>query len=157
MEEGNITFFNKGVWKAVVITVGILVVGELFLASQYQRLEKKRVSVIEQKLEAQQQELEKQEAENVLKEFLNVRVKGDETRAVRYLTEGAMQQKEQGIFQLTGDFKDYEIRNVEKIEEHSFRFQVAIFGEAQMLQQLEVIRLTKILEEYYIDSIELAG
>src|SRR3989304_5173330 len=70
MEESKNRFFDKGAWKAIVFAVVLLVVGELFLVWQYQRIEKGRLPKLEQKLQEQQQQIEQQTAENVLKEFL---------------------------------------------------------------------------------------
>ena len=157
MKEENIRFFNKGAWKAVLIALVILIAGEAALAWQYHRLEKKRLPQIEQKLAQQQQELEKQNAQNILESFLKARIGREEVRATRYLTEVAMQQRETGKFQLVGDFTDYEIRDTQRADENSFRFQVALLGEGDILQELEIIHVRKILEDYYIDSVELAG
>src|SRR3989304_1482573 len=110
MEESKNRFFDKGVWKAIVFAVVLLVVGELFLVWQYQRIEKGRLPKLEQKLQEQQQQIEQQTAENVLKEFLAARVAGDETRATRYITEEAALQRQRGLFEFSG-VQDYSIQS----------------------------------------------
>lgn len=156
-EQENVRFFNKGAWKAVLGALIILVAGEMILAWQYHRLEKKRLPQIEQKLAEQELELEKQNAQNILEEFFKARIAKEEARAIRYLAEGAMLQRETGGFELTGDFQDFEIQSAERTGEDAFVFQVALVDQAEILRQLEVVRVRKILEDYYIDFIELAG
>ena len=77
--------------------------------------------------------------------------------ATRYLTERAVVQKEQGDFHLLDDFKSYEIKKEEKVADALYRFQVALAMKGQIAGQLEIITLKKILENYYVDSVELAG
>ncbi|MEK7510247.1 MAG: hypothetical protein AAB567_01665 [Patescibacteria group bacterium] len=148
---------DKDAFKSLLIALLILVAGEVVLAWQYHRIEGKRLPQIEQKLEQQRQEFERQTAENILKEFLNARIAKDETKAARYLTEQAMAQKETGVFKLIDNFTDYEITETSTVEPNGFRFQLTLFGEGGKLQQIELVTVQKILDQYYIDSIELAG
>ena len=150
MDDANAKFFNSGVWKALAITIGILVVGELLLAWQYHQLENRRIA----KLEVQ---LEEKSAQDVLEAFLDSRISHNEIKTTRYLTENSNEQKESGEFPFFGEFEDYKIRSKEKTGEGEFRFQVEILQKDTMPSQLEVITLLKILGDYYIDSIELAG
>jgi len=158
MSEENYTrIFHKGVWKAIIFAVVLLVIGELFLAWQYNRLEKGRLPEIEQKLEEQSIAIEERAAQGILKEFLNARIAGEETKAMRLFTEVAMQQKVEGEFDLSGAFVDYKIRNVDRLDANSFRFRVDVVGEDDMIQQIELIRVKEIGGIYYIDSVQLAG
>lgn len=150
MDDANAKFFNRGVWKALAITIGILVAGELLLAWQYHKLENKRIV----KLEVQ---LEEKAAQDVLEAFLDARISHNEIKTTRYLTENSNEQKEKGDFPFFGAFEDYKIRSKEQTGEGEFRFQVEILQKDTVVPQLEIITLVKILGDYYIDSLELAG
>ncbi len=141
-------------WKALLFAVALLVVGELLLAWQYQRLEKGRLFQIEQKLEEQERTFEERAAQEVLEKFLETRVAGDEQRAPRYITEEAAFQGQQGLFEFFG-VQDYNIQSKEKLGEGIFRFQVEIARDR--LKQIELIEMKKISEEYYVNSVQLAG
>lgn len=140
--------------RAILIAIILLVAGELLLAWQYNRLESGRLAEIEEKVEQQQQSIEVQAAREALRDFLDARVAEDETRIGRYVTEQAMQQRNQGEFELFG-VQGYEIIESDKLEDTSFRFQVKISRDR--LNQVEFIELKKLLEQYYINSVELAG
>jgi len=154
MDDTGNRLFNKGAWKAVLLAVVLLVIGELFLAWQYQRLEKGRLSELEQKIEEQQQTIEMQAARDTLREFLDARIAKDESKIARYVTEEAMQQRVEGAFEPFG-VQDYEIAKSEELEDTIFRFQVRVSRDR--LEQIEIIRVKKLLEDYYIDSVQLAG
>ena len=76
MDEANTKFFNRGVWKALTVTIGILVVGELLLAWQYHKLENRRIV----KLEVQ---LEEKAAQDTLEAFLEARISQNEIKTTR--------------------------------------------------------------------------
>ena len=157
MEQENNGFFKKSAWKAILFSIAALILGEAILGWQYNRLEQQRIPQLEEKIERQNQELQEQKAEDVLRLFLAVRIDGDEDRAMRYVTEQTAEQLAQGTFALVGDFKDYEIQSKKPIGENEFRFLVALFSQNGQLSQLELIQVKKILDEYYIDSVRLAG
>ena len=140
--------------RAIVFAVALLVLGEMLLAWQYQRLEKGRLADLEQKVQEHQQTMEERDAQGVLEKFLEARVMGDEQRAFRYVTEEAMQQLQQGLFEFSGA-QDYKILRKEKLTEGVFRFQVEITRDG--VKQIELIELRKISDEYYVNSIQLAG
>ena len=105
-------------------------------------------------MEEQVQVGEERAAQQTLQTFLEARVAGDESRAARYVTEEAMLQLQQGSFEFSG-VEDYTINKKEKLGEGVFRFQVEITRDR--LLQLEFIEVKKIAEEYYVNSVELAG
>ena len=140
--------------RAILFAVVLLVMGELFLAWQYQRLEKGRLAELEQKLEEHQNTLEERAAQDVLEKFLEARMTTDEQRASRYVTEEAMFQHQQGLFEFSG-VQDYKISKKEKLQEGMFRFQVEITRDGA--KQIEIIELLKVSDEYYVDSVQLAG
>jgi len=140
--------------RAIFIAVTLLVAGELLLAWQYNRLESGRIAEIEEKIEEQQQTIEIQAARETLRDFLDARVAGDEARIGQYVTEQSMQQSSEGEFELF-EVRSYEIVQSDKLTDTSFRFQVKISRDR--FQQIEFIDVTKILEQYYVNSVELAG
>ena len=145
---------QKSPWRAVLLAIGLLVIGELLLAWQYRNLEEGRLSDIEQKLEEQEKTIEQRAAVDALEEFLEARVTQDERKIVRYVTEGVMLQRTRGNFELYG-VQDYEIKRRDQVAEGIFRFQVSVSRER--VQQIEFIEVKKILDQYYINSVELAG
>lgn len=140
--------------RAILFAVALLVVGEMLLAWQYQRLEKGRLADLEQKVQEQQKTMEERDAQGVLEKFLDARTAGDEQRAARYVTEEAMLQRQQGLFEFFG-VQDYKVMKKEKLEEGTFRFQVEIARDHS--KQIELIELQKISGEYYVKSVQLAG
>lgn len=157
MKQEKDKIFKKGALKAILFSVALLLLGEALLGWQYNRLEQKRIPELEQKIATQNQEIQKQKAEDVLNGFLNARINNKENRVLRYLTERAMFDREQGDFELFGSLKDYEIQNKESIGENEFRFMIQVFSNTDQLLQLELIGVKEILGEYYIDSLQLAG
>lgn len=147
-------FLKDSPLRAILFAMALLVMGELLLAWQYQRLEKGRLAEIEQKLEEQERTMEERAAQEVLEKFLEARMTGDEQGASRYVTEEAALQREQGLFEFFG-VQDYKIQNKEKLGEGVFQFQVEITRDR--LKQLELIELRKIADEYYVNSVQLAG
>ena len=120
---------------SVALVAAIL--GIAVLGWQYNRLEKKQLPALEEKIE-------RNSAQEVLRRFL-------ETRADIFLTERAMEQKIKGEFTLEDSVKYYEILKVDKLADGNYKFNVKIGN------FIEIIILTKILGSYYIDFIETAG
>lgn len=141
-------------WRVILLAVLLLIAGELILVWQYRRLEEGRVSELEKRLEEQAQTIEERAAQETLRTFLEARVAGDENKASRYVTEQTMLQRQQGLFEFLG-IQDYAIQSKEKFGEGIFRFQVEITRDR--LKQLELIELQKISDEYYVNSVQLAG
>ena len=147
-------FLKNSPLRAIFFAVALLVVGEMLLAWQYQRLEKGRLAELEQKVQEQQQTMEERVAQEVLEKFLEARMIGDEQKAARYVTEEAMLQLRQGLFEFYG-VQNYKINKKEKLVEGIFRFQVEIARDHS--KQIELIELLKISGEYYVNSVQLAG
>jgi len=154
MEEPR--FFNKSAWKGVAIAIVAVVIGQLVLAWQYYRLEEKRLPLIERQLAEQKQEIERQSAKQIIISFLNALEKGNSKIALRFLTENAVVQEEQGVFSLQERILDYKIIKLDQVSASEFRAQIEVKDEA-LLPQVRLLRVIKVLDTYYIDSLEIAG
>ena len=128
---------KKGVLKAMSVALVAAILGIAVLGWQYNRLEKKQLPALEEKIE-------RNSAQEVLRRFL-------EKRADIFLTERAMEQKSKGEFILEDNVKYYEILKTDKLADDNYQFSVKV-GDFT-----EIIILTKILGSYYVDSIETAG
>lgn len=149
-------FLNKEAWKVVAIAIIAVVIGQLFLSWQYYRLEEKRLPLIERQLAEQREEIERQSAKTTVVSFLNALEQGNSKFALRFLTENAVVQEEEGIFSLTERIFGHRIIQLDKVNAGEFRAQVEIENEA-LLPQIQLMRVLKILDTYYIDSLEIAG
>jgi len=154
MEEPR--FLNKEAWKGVAIAIVAVVIGQLVLAWQYYRLEEKRLPLIEQQLAEQKEEIERQSAKKTITSFLNALEEGNSKLALRFLTENAVVQEEEGDFSLTERIFGHRIIQLDQVGASEFRAQVEIEDEA-LLPQVRLLRVLKILDTYYIDSVEIAG
>ncbi|MDP4007032.1 MAG: hypothetical protein Q8P55_00340 [bacterium] len=154
MEEPR--FFNKEAWKGIAIAILAVVAGQLVLAWQYYRLEENRLPLIEQQLAEQRQEIERQAAKKSLVSFLDALEQGNANLAIRFLTENAFLQEEQGTFSLKEPISSYKIVELQQVGASEFRAQVDIEKQAPP-SQLHLLRVLKVLDTYYIDSFEMAG
>ena len=132
------------VWLIIIIALLVVFLTAKILSWQYDHLEKKEFSILEEKIE----ELS---ALGVLKDFLEARIQGNGDQAITYLTEDAMEQKNKDQFNLTDDFKNYLILETKKLEKDKYQFSVKIYKKIDYI--LEKIIVTKVLEKYYIDSV----
>src|SRR3989338_3323340 len=96
-------FDKKGVIRAMGLALAAAILGIVILGWQYNRLEKKQLPALEEKIE-------QNSAQDVLRRFL-------ETRADILLTERAMEQKVRGEFVLEEGVKYYEILKVDKLSD----------------------------------------
>ncbi|MBU1014910.1 hypothetical protein KKI17_00505 [Patescibacteria group bacterium] len=149
-------FFNWDALKALAIATIVLVVGLFVLVWQYNRLAEERLSKLETQIQEQQEAIEEQKAENVLTSFLVFRVAGDEGPLRSFLTERAAQQLAEGKILAEG-VAGYEILGKQDVGEDTFRFQVNLKLEGPPFTQVEIIFVEKLLDHYYVDSVELAG
>lgn len=147
------TLFNKEAWKAIVLAILIVVLFGGILSWQYRKVTENS----EEKISSLEDVMEQSFAQNVLDKFMEARISKNEAQANIYLTEGAMEQKLQDKFVLINNFKSYQINKSEKLGENQYRFIVKLYGEEKMGETVEIIALIKILDKYYIDSIEIAG
>ena len=141
---------KKGIVKVLVfaLILAFLVIG--VLGWQYRRIEKEQVPALEERLD-------QKSAEVVLEKFMHARIQQNEKTAVTYLTEAAVEQKNKNEFSLLGDYKTYEILNQDKLPDGRSRFGVKIYNEDKTNDWVEVIILTKVSDQYYIDSVEMGG
>lgn len=142
MQDPN-SLDKKGILKVMTFAILIALLGIGILGWQYHQLEKKRIPKLEEKIE-------QVAAEDILERFMA-------TRAESLLTERAMEQKKQAKFVSVNDFESYEILKTEKLEEDKYRFIVKLYREEGIGEIVEVIILIKILDRYYIDSVQIAG
>ncbi len=142
MQDPN-SLDKKGILKVMTFAILIALLGIGILGWQYHQLEKKRIPKLEEKIE-------QVAAEDILERFMA-------TRAESLLTERAMEQKKQAKFVSVNDFESYEILKTEKLEEDKYRFIVKLYREEGIGEIVEVIILIKILDKYYIDSVQIAG
>ena len=149
MQDPN-SLDKKGILKVMTFAILIALLGIGILGWQYRQLEKKRLPELEKKIEEQEEKIEQTAAEDILERFMA-------TRAESLLTERAMEQKKQAKFVSVDDFKSYEILKTEKLEEDKYRFIVKLYREEGIGEIVEVIILIKILDRYYIDSVQIAG
>jgi len=141
---------KKGIIKALVFALLLACLGIGILGWQYRKIETEKVPALEQKLE-------QKTAESVLDKFMHARIGKNEQTALNYLTEVAMEQKNSNEFSLLGDFQTYEILNQDKLPDGRYRFAVKIYDGDKLNDWVEVIILTKILDQYYVDSVEMGG
>lgn len=148
---------KKGILKVMTFAILIALLGIGILGWQYRQIEKKRIPELEKKVGEQKEEMEQKEAEDILDKFISARIGKNENQAALYLTEGGMEQKKQAKFVSVNDFESYEILKTEKLEEDKYRFIVKLYREEGIGEIVEVIILIKILDRYYIDSVQIAG
>ncbi|MCP6726828.1 MAG: hypothetical protein KJI69_02190 [Patescibacteria group bacterium] len=135
---------------ALLLAIILVVAGELVLAWQYQRLETERLPRIEQ-------ELAQRNAKDILIVFLQARLAENEDRARAFLTEVSVLELETNQFELSLPFDSFEIQSTTSSDTGSFLFQTAFFDARGIMVSLELIEIVEILEEYYVNSIQIAG
>lgn len=150
-------FFSKDAWRGVFIAIIAVVAGQLILAWQYYRLEEQRLPLLEQQLQEQKEELERQGARKTLTSFLDALQEGNAKLASRFLTENAILQEEQGVFSLTESVEDYRVEELELAGINEFRAEVRIQEATALPFQVRLLRVLKVLDAYYIDSFAPAG
>lgn len=104
------------------------------------------------------EKVERVAAQSIVYKFMTARIERDTKRAFQYLTErsiAALDQGEQSRVVLVNNFERYEIVDIKEFGDGSFQFMVKVFeGEIFFIEEMRVI---KVLDSYFIDSIELAG
>ena len=111
----------------------------------------------QEKIETIEQTMEKISAKEMLNKFMAARLVRQEDQAKIYFTENAMEQYIQNKFVLINDFKSFEILNTERLEDEKFRFTVKIQENNNISEIIEIITIIKISDQYYINSVEIAG
>ena len=141
---------KKGIIKALsfALIIAFLCIG--ILGWQYRKIEKEQIPALEEKIE-------QKTTETALDKFMDLRIEKNELAAMRYLTERAVEQKNKEEFSLIDEFKSYEVLKIEKTGGEKYRYLVKIYEEGGLSNFIEAITLIKILGQYYIDSVEIAG
>ena len=147
------TIFNLQSWKAMLVAIISVLLVVLFLSWQYKKIEENS----EDKLTSLEDVLIMGFTQEIVDDFMIARISNNENQATLFLTENAFQQMEEGAFFLTGDMTSYKIIKKEKLDEERFRFVIEIYEKDNTKGFPEIIILKKIGEEYYVDSIEIAG
>ncbi|KPJ56125.1 hypothetical protein AMJ49_05655 [Parcubacteria bacterium DG_74_2] len=159
MEEQNINLEpaqKTSPWITTIVAVLVTLLAIGVLAWQYQRIEEKTEKTEEEIVELKDA-IEQQSAMDLLERFMDVRLEKNEAQALTYFTERAMEQYYQDEFVLMDNFESFEVLKTEKLEETKFRFTTKIKTKDEMNYFVELITVIKILDSYYIDSIETAG
>jgi len=136
-------------WLVLIITFLMMILVIQILGWQYNRFAREEISSLEMRTE-------KNMAQVVLRDFLNARIAKNESQAKILLTERAMEGVSKEGVELINDLKSFEILKGESVGESDFSFLVKIYHQ-NGTESIELIRVTKILERYYIDSIQLPG
>jgi len=147
---------KNGVWRTMVIALLVAMTGLVLLGWQYRQLEEKRLPALEKEIERQSEEIERRAAQNTLERFMSARLNKRQAQAMLYFTENAAEQERLREFALLDDYDSFRILNSEKLSEEEFRFAVEIRTKTAGTL-VEIITLMKILDNYYINSIQLAG
>jgi hypothetical protein len=141
---------KKGIFKALIFAVLLAFIGIGILGWQYRRIESEQIPALEEKIE-------QKAAESSLEKFIHARIEGNEKTARGYLTEPATEELNQGKFVLLDGFEKYTLLGSEKLSDERYRFIVKMFQVGGRSDYLEIVIMTKILGQYYIDSVELGG
>ncbi|MFH1714477.1 MAG: hypothetical protein ABH831_02715 [Candidatus Nealsonbacteria bacterium] len=152
-KEGPKTIFNLGTWTSLLLAVLVVLAISFFLSWQYNRI----VKDSEEKLTSLEDILKDSLVQGVMDKFLTARINSNETQAKVYFTEGAMEQLQNNEFELIDNFESYRILKKDRLEDESFKFTVILYGKDKIEEITEIIIMVEILDNYYIDSINVAG
>ncbi|PIY88739.1 MAG: hypothetical protein CO031_03020 [Candidatus Nealsonbacteria bacterium CG_4_9_14_0_2_um_filter_37_38] len=136
-------------WIVLIISFLVMILIIQILSWQYHRIAKEEISLLEIKVE-------KAIAGETLKDFMEARITKNKSQATILLTERAMEQVSRGEIELMDNFQSFEILETTQLGENGFNFLVKIQFQ-NGTEMIELIKTTKILDKYYIDSIQLPG
>ena len=136
-------------WAILIISFLVMVLIIQILSWQYHRMATEEISSLETKVE-------KTIARETLKDFMKARIAKNESQAKILLTERAMEQVSRGEIELMDNFQSFEILETTQLGENGFNFLVKIQFQ-NGTEMIELIKTTKILDKYYVDSIQLPG
>ena len=136
-------------WIVLIISFLVMILIIQILSWQYHRMATEEISSLETKVE-------KTIARETLKDFMKARITKNKSQATILLTERAMEQVSKGEIELIDDFQSFEILETTQLGENEFNFLVKIQFQ-NGTEMTELIKTTKILDKYYIDSIQLPG
>jgi len=141
---------RKGIIKALVFALLFAFLGIGVLGWQYRQIESEKVPALEERLE-------QKSVEAVLEKFMHARIQQSDKTVMNYLTERAVEEAAKGEFSLLNNMERYEILSSEKLQDGQYRYAVKIYEEGGRIDFVEIITLSKILDQYYIDSVEMGG
>lgn len=156
-ERNSNPFLNKEVLAVLFLSFFIAISGAFVLNWIQQRMEGEKAPFTREQEEKQRLEIEENLAGDALSKFMAARLERNEAGAVRYLTENAMDEKDKNKFALTGDFGNYEVLRTENPAENRFNFIIKLYDADKLNYTIESIALVKILDQYFIDAVEIAG
>jgi len=136
-------------WIVLIISFLVMILIIQILSWQYHRIAKEEISLLEIKVE-------KAIAGETLKDFMEARITKNKSQATILLTERAMEQVSRGEIELMDNFQSFEILETTQLGENGFNFLVKIQFQ-NGTEMTELIKTTKILDKYYVDSIQLPG
>lgn len=104
-------------------------------------------------------EIKQKSAEAILREFMEARMKGDEEKALSFLTENAREQflSEAPLKLINTDILEYKILQVRELTKNSFEFVVETIIKNQPGSTVELIQVSEVLGEFFIHSVKLLG
>jgi len=144
--------FKESFWFPLIISFIIAIAGIAVLGWQYHRISQEEIFSLKQNIE-------ENSAKELVNKFMQYRIDENGNQAMIYLTENAMEQKNQGQFVLIDNFKSFKIEKTEKLSETAYQFTVMIQKENGINNFIEIITVSKNLDlnEYYIDSVQIAS
>lgn len=153
--QNNLNILNKDALRSIVLAVLAVAAISSFLSWQYNKIAKS-----EEKLSSLEDLVERGLAQDALDSFMAARAEGKEEQANAFLTERAMEQKKESP--LAMGFKSYSVIKGEKIDSDEggwkrYEFRVKIIEKNEVFENIERVILIKILDQYYIDSVEIVG
>lgn len=129
----------------------VAVSGIWLLSTQYHKINNGTNNISIQEI------LEQNSAKNIITEFMTARIDKNQEQAVVFFTENAMQQYLNLEFILIDDYTNFEIIKTEKTENEKYRFTIKISEKNNINETIESITVIKILDKYYINSIQIIG
>lgn len=143
---------NKVIYVILVFSFSFatIILAAWFLNWLYYQLETQEET-------SQDQKIEQALAQNSVRDFMRLRIAGNEEEADAYLTESALLQKENSEFDLLNDYTSFEIISTEKTGGNKFRLLVKVNKQIHGAFFVERITVAKILDQYYVEKIEIAG
>ena len=139
------------IWVIIIlVSVSAVVLAEGILIFKFWQ-------IAEQEIPNIKETTEQQTARYVFDKFMEARIAGQKDQAMTYFTENAMEQHLNQEFDLTNDFKSFELLKSEKLEETGYRFIVKIQEQNDINDFIEAITVIKILDRYFINSVEMPG
>ncbi|MDD5145014.1 MAG: hypothetical protein PHW72_02745 [Candidatus Pacebacteria bacterium] len=152
----NNNIFSKDALRSVFLAILAVALISGALSWQYNKIAKS-----EKKLSSLEDLIERSLAQDALDKFMVARNSGEEDQVTAFLTEKAFEQRNESP--LSEGFKNYSVIKGQKTESrvaddgHAYEFTIEITEKNGMGETLERIILLKILDKYYIDSVEIAG